>query len=583
MPTLPRDAADPEARRASLERARETYRYDRSYADFNFAAEVPRADGFDLPYLAKAVENELMIASNRAASRLSGWLEQEWEQTKAQLRARYEAEGEIGAGALLRGEVPPGLEARVDPRHPVTLEDYRDMYPLLPDPRSMQVWREDWYFAWQRVAGCNPIALQGVRELPEHLPLASVQAQVDRVLGEDSLEAALAERRLYMVDFAGYERVPLGATDGRQKYMDAPLALFWRKPGGLLAPLAIQRGQQPGPQNPIYTPADGVAWDMAKLSVQIADANMQGVVSHFAYCHLVMEAVILATRRQLGEVHPLRVLFEPHFEYTLPVNEVARNSLVSPGGRQDRLQAGTLEGSTELALGSLARYAIDGIDPLTDFAARGVEDVEGLPDYPFRDDALSSWAPLLDFVRAYVQLYYADAAAVVGDGELQAWVRELQDPERARLHRVHAGERVETVEQLVMIVARFLYQCTIFHAAINYSSWDHLGYMPNMPGAGWAPGPSPDRQASEDALWAMMSPVDLGFELISLMYSISMRHNRLGEYPRGHFVDPRVAPLVARLQTELAAVEQEVTLRNDARPQVYPYLLPSNITASIHV
>ena len=40
-------------------------------------------------------------------------------------------------------------------------------------------------------------------------------------------------------------------------------------------------------------------------------------VSHLGRTHLFIEPFVIATERQLGENHPLRLLLRPHFEGTL--------------------------------------------------------------------------------------------------------------------------------------------------------------------------------------------------------------------------------------------------------------------------
>ena len=241
-PTLPREDDDPEARRRGLEEDRETYRFDFSTAGFAFAAEVPRRDRFDARYIAEVIKNKLELASNLAASRLSSWVEDEWDGARARIRKRFDdlgTEDEALEAAL--ADADGEHQGRVDAQHPLTLDDYCDMHPVLVDPRSMSLWREDWYFAWQRIAGCNPALIERVTELPDHFPVT--QAHLRGRLAADSLDAARAEGRLYMVDHAILDGVPAGETDGRPKYLDAPLSLFIRGEDGLLAPVAIQRGQ----------------------------------------------------------------------------------------------------------------------------------------------------------------------------------------------------------------------------------------------------------------------------------------------------------------------------------------------------
>jgi hypothetical protein len=57
----------------------------------------------------------------------------------------------------------------------------------------------------------------------------------------------------------------------------------------------------------------------------------------------------------------------------------------------------------------------------------------------------------------------------------------------------------------------------------------------------------------------------------------------LGDYEDGHFVDPRVHPVVARFRANLRGVEAGCRARDAERYLPYPYLFPSNILQSISI
>jgi arachidonate 15-lipoxygenase len=579
-PVLPQDEPAPSIRNKQLEDARNSYQFDHSYKGYALVAEVPKQDEFDVGYLANAGALKLELAANKTAAGLAHWADDEADAIKDRLSSLF-GSGKPSDVAKAHAQSAATLHEGGKRDHPMTVEQYEALFPAVPNPASMTSWRQDWYFAWQRVAGCNPILIERVRQMPDHFPVTDALVAVSAE--DDSLDAARDEGRLYLVDYPMLADVPIGETDGRPKYMDAPMLLLLRARSGELLPAAIQCGQTPGSATPIYTPADGDAWQMAKMVVQIADANFQGVVSHLGYCHLVMESVIVAAHRMLAKSHPLMILLGPHFEFTLAANAVAREQLISPDGNMDQLQSGTLDGSTALVQGCLARYAFETTDAPTAFAARGVDNVEGLPVYPFRDDGMDSYRAIERFADSYVRLYYQSAADVAADAELAAWVREMGDPKAGNLFRVCGEGAPATVEDVVMLVTRILYKCTTYHAGINYPSWDFLGYPPCMPAAGWGPGPSPSLAGSEEALTAMMTPLDLTFGTMDLMRSISMHRNHLGDYPRGQFQDARVTGLVDALGRELKEVEAVIEGRNAKRPVAYEYLLPSQIPLSIHV
>ena len=169
--------------------------------------------------------------------------------------------------------------------------------------------------------------------------------------------------------------------------MLAPLALVYRtqpadgSPGKLM-PLAIQLSQQPGPGHPIFTPMHGISWSVAKIFVQIAEVTQHEMVSHLGRTHLLIEPFTITTARQLAKIHPLSVLLKPHFRFTLAINKASKYLLVNKGGFVDRLFAGTLS----IARQSRPENFYDLAAP-TELKSRVVDDLDLLPEYPYRDDA----------------------------------------------------------------------------------------------------------------------------------------------------------------------------------------------------
>lgn len=533
-PCLPQEDTDPAARAKSLEDAREDYVFDFSYQQIVSAQKVPLRDKSDPKYWFELAKVTAELKVN-------------------ELKAPKDGDGS-----------PSSYEA---------------MYAQMAPPAITDTWERNDVFAWQAVAGTNPVM---IRRLDAPLDkFAVTEADVDRAIAAqglptDTLEAAIAEGRAYVADYAMLEGITPGVYEGRKKFIFAPIALYFATHQGLRA-IAIQCGQEPGP---IFTPADGAAWKMARTVVTSADGNVQGIVSHFAWCHEVMESVILSAHRQLAKSHPLFVLLEPHFANTLITNDIAMTSLIGPDGNMEQLQSGTLESSLDLAKRSIRELRLDRSAPTEDFADRGVDDTDALPDYPFRDDGLLSWAPLERWVKAYLRLYYPDDATVREDVEVAAWVREMGSEQGGRLQGLAAPE---SFDDLAGLVARILYRCTTFHAAFNYTSYDFFGFAPNMQAAAFGPGPD-TAEASEEAWRAMWPPYAAAYQGMHLFYTIfRVQLNRVGHYPRGHFRDARVHPLEAQLQRELDEAEATIAARDATRIVPYPYLRPSRVSLSIHV
>lgn len=542
-PTLPARAPDPEARQRALSEARERYVYDRSYHGLPFVTSLPISEQFSPRYLARGAEVSAQIKANQAAGELAE-------------RVRPADERD-----------PFGAWSR--------------MFPLLPAPAAAAIWQNDWAFAWQRVAGPAPVQLTRIDALPPCLPLTDDDLRAVTRREGDRLADALAARRLYAADYAVFEGVRGGATDGQQKHLWAPVALFVVDPSSpsKLSPVAIQVNGHGGRAEGLYRPADP-DWRLARAVVQVADENLQGVLVHLGWCHMVAQCFLVAARRQLAPEHPLLRLLEPHFEYTLAVNQVARKSVVSAGGTQDRLLGPSIEDQMALLGESLRGLDAASLDPRAELARRGVDDAEALPCYPFRDDSLLLWDATRSFVDGYVRLYYPDDASVLGDDELAGWVREVGAPEGGQMPRLVEGLEPRTVEGVVDLVTRVLFRVTAYHAAINDVSYDWVGYAPNMPTAGFAP--LPPRGAGHD-LRAMLAPRGLAWEAIEATWQVAaLKLNHLGEYPASLLAAPGVAPLVDRFKRSLAEVEATIQERNKTRPVPYEHLLPSRITASIN-
>jgi arachidonate 15-lipoxygenase len=529
-PTLPKDDPRPEHRARGLAKAREDYAFRHDYHEIVAAASLPLREKDDVGWYAAVAAVSAKLEVNKLA---------------------------IG---------------------PVQGNDYRRMYATIAAPPVVDVWQRDDVFAWQAVAGANPYMLRRFARPDPRFPMTEAHFARAGVAG-DTLARAMAEGRLYLADYAVLDGLPVGTVDGLAKYNFAPLALYvWRTDTRALAPVAIQTGQKPG--DPLLTPGDGVSWMMARACVTTADGNYQGIISHFALCHQVMESVILAARRQLASAHPLLVLLSPHFQNTLITNDIAMTNLIGAGGYMERLQSPTLDASLALATRAIRDFRLTESAPREDAVARGVDDLATLGDYPARDDAYLVWDATLPFVDAYVRLYYPTDADVSGDVELAAWVDEMGADDGGRLTGL---ERPRTVAALVDLIARIVFRCTAHHASINYPSFDFFSYAPNMQTAAFGPGPTGGAGDTDAALAAMIPPYAQAYQAFYLFEEITLQLNRIGEYPKRHFDDDRVAPVLDAYRTRLDAVERAIDDRNASRRLAYPYQLPSRISLSIHV
>jgi hypothetical protein len=173
LPCLPQHDPRPGSRRAALATARRSYRFVRAYgteehpAGVALAEQVPPGEEFDLKYSALVTAVDARLMANHAA-------------------LDVEAIGKAGGGLSLTDWL--GLTRQVGNQHlffsrpmqaasrmsrsfPAQLSGYEDLFRLLPTPDVVAVQRgparlQDEAFAWQRIAGANPMMLQAIRHVP---------------------------------------------------------------------------------------------------------------------------------------------------------------------------------------------------------------------------------------------------------------------------------------------------------------------------------------------------------------------------------------------------------------------------------
>ncbi|MEQ1505870.1 MAG: lipoxygenase family protein, partial [Myxococcota bacterium] len=332
-PTLPQHDPSPEARRQQVatQESGVPVTYDR-FTGLAFAPVVPSTDRPAAAWLATVAEILVQIGLNAAAvdQRLSN-LHPEHPEHHAVLELIHDAEK---GGVHAAFDFLTGLVQGSDDDEPASsLADYEALFQRIPLPACAAEVHDDLWFARMRVAGPNPMSLRRV----DRAPFAVSDAAVARTMatyaarGIDvtggTLDAAAAEGRLFVADYAALSGAPGGAWGGRQKYLFGPTGLFATVGATrTLVPVAIRADGDP------VGPADGLAWTRAKSITTIADGNEHQAVIHLAHTHLVVEAMVLAARRSLAPWHPVARLLAPHFEGTLYINDAADQKLAAPGG-----------------------------------------------------------------------------------------------------------------------------------------------------------------------------------------------------------------------------------------------------------
>lgn len=608
-PYLPDDDPDPEERKSRLARSRETYTYSYEYPPgIPMLAELPRREFFGPTYLGKVAKLDGTVMANHAAMNIANAIDDaEHQQRHQRAHSFFRSVSSSPITTQIKKRLF-GIGQDLAGRHPDThisnIEEYDELLQVIRPGAYETFYKDraaqaDEAFAWARLAGPNPMAIEACSALPDHFPVTEEHfrrsAATLGVGDGDSLEAALEQGRVFIADYrrlGGLPRGTWGANDEHHKYLSAPLALFFvparpfedgREDGrtAALLPIAIQCSQTPGATSPIFTPADGYRWTMAKTIVQTSDGNQHQMIEHLGYCHMVIEAVMLATHRQLGDAHPLKLLLEPHFEYTFELNNVAKHDLVAPGGPVEAVLGCTLDGAFELLARGMKEHRLSQWQPRRRLQRRGVDRSSALTTYPYRDDALPVWDAIEQMVGDYVPLYYRADQEVGADSELRAWIHEMGAPDGGRLLGV---EQPQTIAGLAELVTTIIFTASAQHAAVNFSQYDAMGYLPNLPGAQYGPPPTMQTPNTQAAYLEILPPLRRALTQFDIAYQLShLRDNTLGDYPWLHFRDRRVIRLLKRFEDRLDRVDNDTRERDRGRLLKYPYLYPSNITASIHI
>jgi arachidonate 15-lipoxygenase len=576
-PCLPQQDPATADRTARLQKSQSSYLYDYKYLPpLAMLQSVPRAENFSPEYVA-----ERLLATSKL--------------------------------------LPNGLATKVrslfDPLD--ELQDYEDFFNVIPLPAVAKVYQTNDSFAEQRLSGVNP---QMLRSLSANDPRAGVLKKIKSY--DPNFEPLfdvpkeLANGNIYIADYTGTDPtyqgpayVQGGSQENGRKYLPKPLAFFWWKPIGVsdrgkLVPIAIQLDASSDPKtyvpqnSPVYTPFEDKPWKwlFAKVCVQIADSIHHEMNSHLARTHFVMEPIAIGTARQLAENHPLNILIRLHMRFMLGNNNLAHSTLLAKDGPVDKLQPGTFAESMAMVKDAYEKWDIRQFAFPQEIRNRGMDDVNRLPHYPYRDDGMLFWNALHTFVNDYLRHFYPDAKSIKDDRELQAWAKELADPVTGGKVKGMPSS-FNTVEELIEIVTTIIFICGPQHSAVNFGQSDYIAFAGNMPFSAYLdPSKLAQQEIDEELLLKMLPNRERTAEQLTIITVLSAyKYDKFGDYNRscveiygqkfqeifGDPVNKSVVSIWRQFQQNLNMVELQIDANNRKRVVPYPYLKPSQVLNSI--
>ncbi|XP_073015527.1 linoleate 13S-lipoxygenase 3-1, chloroplastic-like [Primulina eburnea] len=488
--------------------------------------------------------------------------------------------------------------------------------------KDKYAWLRDDEFGRQALAGVNPINIERLQAFPPVSKLdpesygspesALKDEHISGQLNGITIQEALNSNRLYIIDYHDIY-LPflngMNALDGRKSY--ATRTVFFLTDLGTLKPIAIELSLPPTssssrPKRVVTPPVDAATywmWQLAKAHVCSNDAGVHQLVNHWLRTHAALEPFILAAHRQMSAMHPIFKLLDPHMRYTLEINALARQSLISvdgviescftPGRYCMEISAAAYKSSWRFDLESLPADLIR-----RGMAARDPTQPHGLKliinDYPYATDGLMIWEAIEKWVHKYVAHYYQDANQVCNDKELQAWYAESINVGHADLRHEDWWPTLATPEDLASILTTIIWLASAQHAALNFGQYPYGGYIPNRP-------PLmrrliPDENDPEYSIF-LTDPQKYFFcalpsllqatkfmAVVDTLSTHSPDEEYLGErnHPSIWSCDPKVIEAFYEFSSEIRRIEKEIEKRNadpQCRNRCGPGVLPYELLA----
>ena len=435
---------------------------------------------------------------------------------------------------------------------------------------------EDAELARQFIQGVGPMVIRCITDaaqIPESMRALEP--------GGDSLAKLVAEKRLFLLDYEALATI----KPYRDMFIYAPTVLVFKEKtesGTRLNLAAIQLTREAS-GNAVYVP--GVTppnrWRLAKLHVACADNQYHQWLFHLGFGHLAMEPFAVATHNALPVEHPIAMLLRPHFQDTLGINFLARETLVSDiAPFTDRtFSTGTAQ-ALEMFLAAWKKYDFFERAFPAELAARGFDEAksDGLEDYYFREDGFLVWNAIGRYVQAVVEKFYASDAAVSADASLAAWAAECTDPARADIPGF--PKSFTTRALLSRALQTLIWAVSAQHSVVNFSQFEFLSYVPNRPDSLFRAMPEGTNEIEASYVAAALPGPAISHFQISFAWLLSMPSDDT-------LADVNVYDSVFPLRTQLKEVSLQIHARNDALVKAgkspYPFLLPENIAASIAI
>ncbi|KAM4595824.1 hydroperoxide isomerase ALOXE3-like [Fundulus diaphanus] len=442
-------------------------------------------------------------------------------------------------------------------------------------------WRKDEFFGYQFLNGLNPMLIKCIKALPDNF---QVTDDMISHYCNGNLDDEIKKGNIFLCDYKLLDGVHTQEIHKKKQYLAAPLVLLYKTPEDTLVPIAIQLQQKPAADNPIFLPNDSQHdWLLAKIFVRSAEFHLHQLNFHLLRTHLLAEVFAVSLLRNLPMVHPLYKLLIAHTRYTLDVNVLARDKLISPTGAFTQFTASGEKGTLQILKRSLSSVTYKSLCIHDDIKERGMEKI---PNFYYRDDGCRLWDILHSFVEGILKHYYKNDSDVEQDTELQEWIREINHRGFMGQEKSGIPQRFNNVSELVKFVTMVIFTGSVQHAAVNSGQYDFGGWMPNMPSTMQCPPPTEKGKVTEDTIMAALPGRSTTCKAIATLFLLTRKYSdfvKLGDYPEEHFTEEKPCELIKKFQQDLTKLSKKIEKRNNKLDLPYEYLDPKNVENSVTI
>lgn len=355
------------------------------------------------------------------------------------------------------------------------------------------------------------------------------------------LERTHARSNEYLIDLEYLRAYPV-----REGLARLGCQIHFSEQGGTLVPAAIgYNGQR-------ATPGD-TRWEILQRIALCSLATHTTVWRHGMQYHVGGVAPFAVLTHQLPPAHPLRRLLAPHITETLTANFHTHLTL---------RRSGFDVAGFSFPYDTILRYYDDGasyfdigrLDPRADTERRGIADSI---DYPYLGQATRYFDLFESYVRAYIDRYYADDAALALDAAAQVWFESLDKYTR---RGIRGYTPALTKAGLVRLCTLFIYSVTVEHE--DNTMWNYAMFLPAT--------------VREDGGGESVGQVQavLNFEMV-----IASAANKLLIDYSHVALDPQGAAIMKTFQSDLRHLQQEMEREPARHWRIYPKDLEASVSA----